>query len=108
MKPTDRKQVYDDEGVWNLQLSVNENFTMDNGQEFDNFDESMCQGISFDTKMWTCHWKTFPLMFWPRITSLISWTTDNIKVLKNLMPYIQEVNTLAKGSFFSTSFMSSI
>ena len=34
----------------NLQLSVNENFIMDNGNEFDNVDESTCQGISFDTK----------------------------------------------------------
>ena len=37
----------------------------DNGQDFGNFEESLRQGMLFDTKTWTCYWKgLFAPMFW--------------------------------------------
>ena len=37
----------------------------DNDQDFGNFEESLCQGMLFDTKTWTCYWKgVFAPIFW--------------------------------------------
>ena len=36
----------------------------DNGQDFGNSEESLCQGMLFDTKTWACYWKgVFAPMF---------------------------------------------
>ena len=47
----------------------------DNGQGFCNFVESLCQGMQFDTKTWTCHWKVvFAPVFWQYIYILHIYT----------------------------------
>ena len=56
----------------------------DNMQDFVNFEESICHGISTDTKIGPYYSKAvFMLMFRQLFFSLICWTTANVKVFKN-------------------------
>ena len=53
----------------------------DNGKDFGNLEESLCQGSLFDTKTWTCYWKgVFAPMLWQQIFScFIVWFSEDIK-----------------------------
>ena len=64
----------------------------DNSQDLSNFKESLRQGMLFDTKTWSCHWKgVFVPMFWQWIFA------EDMKALKSKHPICGTFFVLCMG-----------
>ena len=80
----------------------------EDGQDFGNFEESLCQGMLFDIKNWTYYWKgVFAPLFWKYIFSFIIWLAEDMKVLKNKFPIHNTFFLLRMGHEIFNTFVSS-
>ena len=75
----------------------------DNGQDFSNFEESLCQGMLFDVKSWTCYWKDVfsPYKFLLPYCHLL-------EMWKIYFPICNRKNVLRMGHLFVRVFISSV